>query len=272
MATILIIEDNAANLELMQYLLKSRGCEPLTATDGQEGLRMAGLHHPDLIICDIQLPKIDGYEIVRRLKSDASLRMVPVVAVTAFAMVGDREKIRAAGFDGCLTKPIDPEQFADQIEAFLKPCQQASGPAPSARDVRMKWTERADDQGVTILVLDNTADNRRLMCRILNPAGYTVVAADTVSGAMALAHQQRVDLIISDLHLDGESGYDFLRAVKNHPDLRSIPFLFLSSTSMAEVELARALRAGATKFLSRPIDPARLLAEIESCLVAHKAG
>jgi CheY-like chemotaxis protein len=131
-ATILIIEDNPASLDLMQYLLKAGGYEPLAATDGEQGLQMAGLHSPDLIICDIQLPKVDGYEIVRRLRSNPAQRKAPMVAVTALAMVGDRARIRAAGFDGYLTKPIEPEQFIGQIEAFLEPCQRASGPGAFA--------------------------------------------------------------------------------------------------------------------------------------------
>jgi two-component system cell cycle response regulator len=118
-ARILIIEDNPANLDLMGYLLRCSGHEVLVATDGQVGLELAQLEVPELIICDIQMPRMNGFEVALRLKSDDRLRHVPLVAITAFAMVGDRERVLLGGFDGYLAKPIDPEAFVAQIEAFL---------------------------------------------------------------------------------------------------------------------------------------------------------
>src|SRR5437660_385875 len=96
-ARILVIEDNPANLELMRYLLAASGYEPQSAPNGERGLEAARRQVPDLIVCDIQMPGIDGYEVIRRVRSDPGLRPVRVVAVTALAMVGDRDKILAAG-------------------------------------------------------------------------------------------------------------------------------------------------------------------------------
>ena len=120
-ARILIIEDNKANLELAEYLLKASGYTTLTATDGEEGVRSARKEHPDLIICDLQMPIMDGYEVVRHLKKDPLLRSIPVIAVTALSMPGDRSKVLAAGFDGYLSKPIEPETFVRTVEDFLPP-------------------------------------------------------------------------------------------------------------------------------------------------------
>jgi CheY-like chemotaxis protein len=119
MSRILIIEDNAANLELMAYLLTAFGHTTLSAIDGEEGLARALADRPDLVICDILLPKVDGYEVARRLKQDSACRKIPRVAVTALAMVGDRDRAMEAGFDGYLTKPIEPETFVPEIESFL---------------------------------------------------------------------------------------------------------------------------------------------------------
>src|SRR5437899_101970 len=105
---ILVIEDNPDNLELMTYLLKQFGYTILTAMDGEEGLAAVKQEMPDLIICDIQLPKLTGYEIVKQIKSDDKLKEIPLIAVTAYSMVGDRNKIFTAGFDGYIPKPIDP--------------------------------------------------------------------------------------------------------------------------------------------------------------------
>lgn len=120
-ARVLVIEDNPANLELMGYLLRYSGHEVLVATDGKVGLELADREAPDLIICDIQMPHMTGFEVALHLKADDRLRHIPLVAITAFAMVGDRERVLAGGFDGYLAKPIDPEAFVPQIEAFLKP-------------------------------------------------------------------------------------------------------------------------------------------------------
>src|SRR5262249_20198003 len=119
-ARILIIEDNPTNLDLMTYLLGAFQYTPLTAQDGEEGIEVARQEVPDLIICDVQLPKMDGYEVARWLKHHPQLHKVPLVAVTALAMVGDRDKLLAAGFDGYIAKPITPETFVQEVEYFLQ--------------------------------------------------------------------------------------------------------------------------------------------------------
>ncbi|NTV63059.1 MAG: response regulator [Oscillochloris sp.] len=119
MARILLIEDNAANLELMTYILDAFGHQVRFAHDGIEGLAAVAANPPDVIICDVQLPRLDGFAVAHHLKSDASLRRIPLVAVTALAMVGDRDRILAAGFDGYIAKPIEPEHFVRQVELFL---------------------------------------------------------------------------------------------------------------------------------------------------------
>ena len=118
---ILIIEDNPANHELVEYLLKAAGYAALSAWDGVEGMRMVQEKHPDLILCDLQMPKMNGYEVIQQLKADVQLRHIPVVAVTASSMSGDSTKAIAAGFDGYISKPIEPETFIQQIEEFLAP-------------------------------------------------------------------------------------------------------------------------------------------------------
>jgi CheY-like chemotaxis protein len=116
---ILVIEDNAANLELMTYLLSAFGQSTVVARDGEEGVAEALRSVPDLVLCDLALPGVDGYEVVRRLKSEQTLAAVPIVAVTASAMVGDREKVIRAGFDGYISKPINPEGFVAEVVSYL---------------------------------------------------------------------------------------------------------------------------------------------------------
>ncbi len=116
---ILVIEDNPFNLELVTDLLEAFGYTVLAARDGARGIELVRQEKLDLIICDIQMPGMDGYEVAAYLKRDPMLSRIPLVAVTALAMVGDREKVLSAGFDGYIDKPISPEIFQRQIEAFM---------------------------------------------------------------------------------------------------------------------------------------------------------
>ncbi|MBI4333494.1 MAG: response regulator [Chloroflexi bacterium] len=120
-ARVLIIEDNVENSHLMAYLLKAWGHTVISAQTGHEGMTMSHSVAPDLILCDILLPDCDGHQLVKELKEHGFLRDPPVVAVTALAMVGDREKALRAGFDGYIPKPINPEKFIGQVEDFLHP-------------------------------------------------------------------------------------------------------------------------------------------------------
>jgi len=118
-ARILVIEDDPNTLELMTYLLTAFGHTVLTATDGFAGLALAGADGPDLIVCDIQLPALDGYGVARALAGNPRLKGIPLIAITALAMVGDRENILAAGFDGYMSKPIVPETFVADLDGYL---------------------------------------------------------------------------------------------------------------------------------------------------------
>jgi CheY-like chemotaxis protein len=133
-AHILLIEDNAANLALMSYLLRAFGHVPAEAADGEAGLRLALDNTYDLVLTDVLMPHLDGYEVLRRLRADPLKRSTKVVAVTALAMVGDRERILAAGFDGYVAKPLDPETFVGDIDRFLPAPVRSSGMPERARE------------------------------------------------------------------------------------------------------------------------------------------
>jgi two-component system, cell cycle response regulator DivK len=111
MANVLIIEDNLSNMALAVFLLQSAGHTVITATDAEAGLTLARAEHPGLIVMDIQLPGMDGLAATALLKGDAATRAIPVIALTAQAMSGDEERIRAAGCDGYIAKPISYRNF-----------------------------------------------------------------------------------------------------------------------------------------------------------------
>lgn len=119
--TILLIEDNEQNRYLATFLLEQHGYRVVSAPDGQQGIEAAKSIAPDLVLLDIQLPSMDGHAVARALRQIPALQPVPVVAVTSYAMVGDREKCLASGCNGYIEKPINPETFVAEIGKFLPP-------------------------------------------------------------------------------------------------------------------------------------------------------
>jgi two-component system cell cycle response regulator DivK len=116
---ILVVEDQEDNRQILRDLLGSVGFEMLEATDGEAALAVAAAHRPDLILMDIQLPTLDGYEATRRIKADATLRDIPVIVVTSYALSGDEDKARAAGCDDYVTKPYSPRALLAKIRDHL---------------------------------------------------------------------------------------------------------------------------------------------------------
>lgn len=119
MKTILIVEDNLKNLKLCRDLLELRGHSILEATDGEDGVNMARLHRPDLIIMDIQLPVCSGIDAMKMLRERNETRHIPIIAITAYAMKGDEDRFLKEGFDGYIPKPIDTRHFALEVEKYL---------------------------------------------------------------------------------------------------------------------------------------------------------
>jgi two-component system cell cycle response regulator len=264
MARILVIEDNPSNMELMRYLLEAFGHEALVAHDGTTGIALARSEKPDLVVCDIQLPQPDGFAVVQSLKSDAATAAIPVIAVTALAMVGDRTRILDAGFDGYMSKPIDPQRFVADIERLLAAARASQGP----RDAR---GEPASPRGRRreILVVDDNAVNRELLIATLAPLGFEVAGARDVAEALRMLGERLPDLVVSDLHMPGRDGMALLEAIKANAAWGPLPVILLSSSAWGERDRERALALGAARFLLRPIEPPALLEQIEACLAGR---
>ena len=117
--TVLIIEDDEQNLYLMRFLLEKKGLTVIEARNGRDGIQMAMAHRPKAILLDIQLPEMDGLAVAAELKAHRELKGTPIIAVTSYAMVGDRERIMEAGATGYIEKPIDPETFVEEIRRYF---------------------------------------------------------------------------------------------------------------------------------------------------------
>lgn len=117
---ILIVEDNEDSRELVVKVLRNKGYIMVEAVDGEEAIEKVVSEKPDLVLLDISIPKLDGYEVAKRLKSREDVKDIPIVAVTAHAMKGDREKVIAAGFEGYISKPVNVRELPDQVKSYLR--------------------------------------------------------------------------------------------------------------------------------------------------------
>jgi two-component system cell cycle response regulator len=264
MARVLVIEDNVANLDLMIYLLGAFGHTPIGAPDGEAGWEVAQREAPDIVVCDVQLPKMDGLEVARLIKSHPTLRATPLLAVTALAMVGDRDRMLAAGFDGYISKPIAPETFVAQVEAYLDPAQHSSF-APATQEAPLAAAPPRATHAM-VLVVDDTAQNRDLLRSVLEPFGYSVVEAAGVREGLERAREQTPDAIVSDLHMPGLDGFDLIRIVRADPALASTKIIIHSATARSYEEGRSTLGLGADRFIAQPLEPQKLLSALEECL------
>jgi two-component system, cell cycle response regulator DivK len=135
MACVLVVEDQAENLDLMVYLLTAFGHETRVARNGVEAVAAVTREHPDLVVMDLAMPEMNGYEAASLLKADPAVSAIPLIAVTSYAMVGDRDRIMASGFDGYMTKPIDPRTFVRDLERHLPLTALRSGARRPAQEV-----------------------------------------------------------------------------------------------------------------------------------------
>lgn len=119
MKRILVIEDNETNMYLISFILRKNGHEVIEARSGEEGVELAIKDKPDLVLMDIQLPGIDGLEATKRIRESKADRVIPIIALTSYAMAGDREKALKAGCTGYIEKPINPDTFMNEIEKYL---------------------------------------------------------------------------------------------------------------------------------------------------------
>jgi two-component system cell cycle response regulator len=265
-AQILVVDDTADNLTLMVYLLQAAGHQTLSAATGEQALCQARANLPDLIMLDVQLPDLDGYTILARLREDERLAEVPVIAVTAYAMVGDRDHALAAGFDGYLAKPIDPYTFASAVDVHLPVAlhgrafaSHADSQAPAARAPSPVQSARH----ATVLAVDDSSVNVSLLRSVLEPHGYRVTTARTLRAAIDALGANRPDVVLSDVHIGSDSGADLRAFMRADPELAALPFAFLTA---ADVIGEQVVDEPHIRIIHRPIEPSQLLRELAAIL------
>ncbi len=250
--SILLVEDNPQNAYLATYLLERAGHRVVAVADGATALRQVAALAPDLILLDVQLPDMDGFAVLSALRALPACAATPVVAVTALALAGDRERILQGGFTGYIEKPIDPQTFVAEVDRFL-----VARPASGAR---------------TVVVADDNAKNRYFMRAVLEGAGFEVLEAEdgVVALELARAHQPRA--LVTDLLMPTVDGFQLIRQCRADPRTAAVPIVVYTATytTQEDAELVRDL--GATRFLVKPAEPAALVRAVQEALAEPSAA
>ena len=247
MARILVAEDSPDIRELIRMLLESDGHVVTAVADGRAAVGAARETPLDLVLMDLSLPILSGWEATRQIRSDPKTASLPVIAVTAHAMQGDRERALAAGCDGFIPKPIDEESFARQVASFL-------GARPVLLTERSRPRTLRDEPG-RILLVEDQPDVADLIREDLETDGHSVVVAPGSQEALEIFESDsRFDLAVLDVMLGGESGYALTAALAG----RAASYLPVLLVTAGTIDREKAYAAGADDFIGKPIESSEL--------------
>lgn len=254
---VLIVDDSPANLKLARIALEGSNLDLCTASDGEEAEQRLRDFQPQVVLMDLQLPGIDGYDLARRIKSNAKTAHIRVVAVTAYAMPGDRERALAAGCDEYITKPLDPLALPTVVKTELAETSDAA--SERRRDSAATRSSRAPQRSrPLVLVIEDNPASRKLIRVTLESEGCTVHEAADARSALDWLESHSPRLILQDLVLPDLDGLKLLRRIRNLPHTSEVPVLCLSGFR-ARMDAARALVDGFAALLLKPVDPIELL-------------
>ncbi|MEI6669250.1 MAG: hybrid sensor histidine kinase/response regulator [Acidobacteriota bacterium] len=271
-ALILIADDDETSQELFADILHTSGYATLKACDGNRVVEMARWARPDLILMDLAMPGMDGYAAAKILKQDPQTSAIPIVAVTAFAMVGDRQRVTHAGFDGYLDKPIRVKELRAVVGYHLGALalpdlvapRQGKGPATDLPDFPVPWS--SDSVG-KVLVVDDDRINRELFTDILEADGHTVIVAEDGMQALATALHECPDAALVDVMMPGIDGFDVCRLLRRDERTRHLPILIVTALR-DRAALLTGIRAGANDFLNKPVDAEELRLRVRNAVLA----
>jgi CheY-like chemotaxis protein len=269
MAKILVVEDSPDIRVLIRMLLESAGHEVITASDGREGVETARRERPDLVLMDLSLPVLSGWEAAHQIKSAPETGGITVIAVTAHAMQGDRERALAAGCDGFLSKPIDEENFEKEVGAWLdrRKTEAAASPSPAAAPAAPEDSSSSSPRG-RILVVDDQPEVVDLLRDDLVVDGHEVVTARSLEEvSRVFTPESQFDLAVVDVMLGQDSGYELTGELI----ARSEEYLPVLLVTAGTIDRERAFAAGADDFIGKPIESPELRARARSLIRIGRA-
>ncbi len=252
---VLLVEDNEMNRDMLSRRLGKRGYEVEIAIDGKQGVARALAGDIDVVLMDMNLPELDGWEATRQIRADPKGASLPIIALTAHAMSGDRDKAIEAGCNDYDTKPVDFDRLLAKIGAAVRAREPApAAPAPSAPPAPSH-----------ILVVDDVADNRDILKRRLEKEGHRVTVAENGRQALERAGAEPMDLVLLDILMPELDGHETLARLKGDAATRDIPVIMISALDDV-AGIARCVAAGAEDYLTKPFDPVLLRARIGASL------
>jgi CheY-like chemotaxis protein len=265
MANILVVEDSPDIRALIRMLLEPAGHRVSIASDGREGVEAARRERPDLVLMDLSLPVLSGWEATRQIKSDPATSSIAVLAVTAHAMQGDRERALAAGCDGFLSKPIDEETFAKEVSMWL--AERKAEKIPVVSSAAAVPAEKGGPRG-RILVVDDEPEVADLIRADLESEGHNVSTAGSLAEACALfTPESQFDLAVVDVMLGADSGYDLIGELI----ARSAEYLPVLLLTAGTIDREQGYQAGADDFIGKPIESAELKTRCRSLIRIGRA-
>ena len=278
MAKILLVEDNEQNRDMLARRLQRQGHAVVTAGDGERAIAMAGSESPDVILMDLNLPVLDGWVATRRIKDSPQTRSIPVIALTAHAMSGDRQKALSAGCDDYDTKPIDFARLVDKIRALIGA--RADVP-PVVEAVAVRLVEPAAKPDVTpvapspatsggrVLVVDDTPANREMLSRRLARQGYSVDTAPEGATALRMLDERPYDVVLLDVMMPGMNGLDVLRTIRLTRAPTELPVIMATAKDSSH-DVVEALELGASDYVTKPLDFPVVLARVRTQLAVKR--
>jgi DNA-binding response OmpR family regulator len=258
-ATLLIIDDNAMNSDILSRRLSREGYDVLVESSGRGGLDVLAQRHVDLILLDILMPGMDGYEVLRILKEDPRTQTIPVIMLTAVHEIESVIRCLELGVDDYLTKPFNIPFVKSRIAAVLHGRSdrqgegQEAGPGPKRR----------------LLIIDDNPMNRDMLSRRLEREGYEVLTADGGREGLDLIANHEIDLVLLDILMPGMDGYQVLRAMKEDGATRHLPVIMLTAVSDVE-SVKRCIDLGADDYLIKPFNSVLLKSRIAAVIADHE--
>lgn len=305
MAKILLVEDNEQNRDMLARRLRRKGHEVVIAADGERAVAMAGSEAPDVILMDMNLPILDGWAATRRIKDSVATRAIPVIALTAHAMSGDRQKAMSAGCDDYDTKPVELERLLQKIGLLIGRGAAAQAPAEVAAPERASPaageassilptiprppTSPAPEPPAAIkpaaglappadvgppagriLVVDDTPANRDMLSRRLSRHGYDVSVAEDGETALRVLAERPFDLVLLDVMMPGINGLDVLKTLRLTRAPTDLPVIMATAKDASE-DVVGALELGANDYVTKPLDFPVVLARVKTQLTLKRS-
>jgi len=267
MARVLVVEDDANNLDVASRIIRASGHEALVAADGVAGLELARVERPDAVLVDLLLPRMDGWSLTRSLRTEAWASSIPIIAVSALALPSDRARAIEAGCDDFVSKPFAPAELRAILLRYFP-----GGPAAAVAP-RDGTPPRPTGHPVApigrVLIVDDEVANVELLARRLEAIGCQTQVASSGERAIALAKSEQPDLILLDVMMPGIDGWQTCRRLKSQPETADIPVIFVTARDRSE-DVSKGFEVGGIDYIAKPFEPVELAARVRSAIFTKK--